>query len=196
MWVKICGVTSDEALEAALEAGADAVGFVFAPSVRQIDPERAARLARRARGRVGLVAVTLHPTQHQVDEIVRVLRPDALQTDFADLSGLSLPAYLMLLPVVRTAAEPPSGPQGRVLFEGQRSGSGEIADWSAAQRLARVRELVLAGGLHAANIAPAIRAVRPFGVDVSSGVETAPGRKSPEKIAQFVAAARAAFKES
>jgi phosphoribosylanthranilate isomerase len=77
------------------------------------------------------------------------------------------------------------------MFEGARSGSGEVADWVAAERLARRRELVLAGGLNAHNVGSAIRAVRPYGVDVSSGVESAPGCKSAQKIAEFVDAARA-----
>jgi phosphoribosylanthranilate isomerase len=80
-----------------------------------------------------------------------------------------------------------------MLYEGARSGTGTAADWDQAARLARTTELILAGGLNARNVAIAIRAVRPFGVDVSSGVESAPGHKSPEKIADFVEAARAAF---
>jgi phosphoribosylanthranilate isomerase len=80
----------------------------------------------------------------------------------------------------------------RLLFEGAISGSGEAADWDTASRLARSSELILAGGLNANNVAAAIRAVRPYGVDVSSGVESAPGRKSAQKIAEFVAAANAA----
>ena len=80
----------------------------------------------------------------------------------------------------------------RLLFEGARSGTGRTADWSAAQALARRTQLVLAGGLNAGNVAAAIAAVRPFGVDVSSGVEEAPGVKSPAAIADFVQAVRAA----
>ena len=85
--------------------------------------------------------------------------------------------------------------RARLLFEGERSGSGETADWSQAALLARQTRLVLAGGLNAGNVGAAIRAVRPFGVDTSSGVESQPGVKSEEKIMEFVRAARAAFAE-
>jgi phosphoribosylanthranilate isomerase len=196
MWIKICGATSEEAVTAALQAGADAVGFIFAPSVRQVTAEQAARLSAQARGRAALVAVTLHPQQSQIDEIVRALKPDALQTDLEDFEHLRLPDQLARLPVVRPGASFERKLPRRFLFEGARSGSGELSNWNAAARLARARELVLAGGLNADNVAAAIRAVAPYGVDVSSGVEIAPGRKSPEKIAQFVAAARLAFKEA
>jgi phosphoribosylanthranilate isomerase len=191
MWIKICGMTTPDAIAAALEAGADAIGFVFAASPRQLTPEAAAQLSRPARGRVRCVAVTRHPGQPALDELLRVFRPDVLQTDEADLRALRLPPSLELLPVVRAteraAALPP-----RILFEGPASGSGTASDWSAAQRLSRSTQLVLAGGLDSANVAAAIATVRPFGVDVSSGVEARPGVKSPLRITQFVAAARAA----
>ena len=190
MWIKICGMTSARAVAAALEAGVDALGFVFADSVRQLTPQAAARLAAPARGRVRCVAVTRHPAQRALDEILSVFRPDLLQTDAADFAVLRLPAALERLPVVR-AGESPAALPARVLFEGPASGTGRVSDWSAAGALARRSELVLAGGLNAGNVAQAIAAVRPFGVDVSSGVEARPGRKSPAAIAEFVAAVRA-----
>ena len=191
MWIKICGMTTPDAIATALEAGADAIGFVFAASPRQLTPEAAAQLARPARGRVRCVAVTRHPGQGALDEMLRVFRPDVLQTDEADLGPLRLPPSLELLPVVRTgersAALPP-----RILFEGPASGTGTVSDWSAARRLALRTQLVLAGGLDPANVGEAIAAVRPFGVDVSSGVEARPGVTNPLRIMQFVAAARSA----
>ncbi len=191
MWIKICGMTTPDAIATALEAGADAIGFVFAPSPRQLTPEAAAQLARPARGRARCVAVTRHPAQPALDEMLRVFRPDVLQTDEDDLAALKLPGSLERLPVVRsgerTTALPP-----RILFEGPSSGSGTASDWSAARRLARRTQLVLAGGLDSGNVAGALAAVHPFGVDVSSGVEARPGVKSPLKILQFIAAARAA----
>jgi phosphoribosylanthranilate isomerase len=196
MWIKICGITAEDAVAAALEARADAVGFIFAPSVRRLTPEQAARLAGPARGRAKLIAVGLHPDQSLVDEIIAVLKPDALQTELEDFEQLRLPESLTRLPVLRANACADGKAPRRFLFEGARSGSGEVSDWKSAARLARQGELVLAGGLNADNVAAAIRAVGPFGVDVSSGVESAPGRKSSEKIMQFVAAARAAFQEA
>ena len=188
LWIKICGLTTPEAVAAALDAGADAIGFVFAKSVRQVTPEQAARLAVPARGRARCVAVTRHPTQSDIDRILEGFNPDILQTDVQDLASLQFPVQLELLPVLRAAAaEMPT----RLLFEGANSGTGQTCDWTAASQVARRTQLVLAGGLNPDNVASAIAAVRPFGVDVSSGVETRPGVKSPAEIANFVNAARA-----
>ena len=197
-WIKICGMTDAAAVAAALEAGVDAIGFVFAPSVRQVTPQRAAELARPARHRVTCIAVTRHPEQAQLDEVLRLFAPDVLQTDVEDFDRLRLPAALPRLPVVRAGSgtDFSCGVPARLLFEGPHSGTGQLSDWQEAAQLARTTRLTLAGGLNAANIAAAIRVVQPFGVDTSSGVEAQPGVKSPEKIAVFVAAARAAFSEA
>jgi phosphoribosylanthranilate isomerase len=192
MWLKICGMTSLEAVAAALAARVDAIGFVFSPSVRRVEPLQAAQLAAAARGRIALVAVTVQPPQPLIDEIVSVFKPDALQTDLQDFDNLVLPEALVRLPVLRAGVASGAALPRRLLFEGARSGSGEAADWDTASRLARSSELILAGGLNANNVGAAIRAVRPYGVDVSSGVESAPGRKSAQMIAEFVAAANAA----
>ena len=191
VWIKICGMTTPEAVAAALDAGVDAIGFVFAESVRRVTPQIAAQLAASARGRVKLVAVTRHPSQSAVDEIVAVFRPDVLQTDAADLRTLTLPVELEKLPVLRGRQDAASLPR-RVLFEGLTSGSGIPCDWESAREGAQRTELILAGGLNPGNVAAAIAEVRPFGVDVSSGVEQRPGVKSPAEIARFAAAARAA----
>jgi phosphoribosylanthranilate isomerase len=190
LWIKICGMTTPEAVEACLAAGVDAIGFVFAESVRQVTPAKAASLAAPARGRVVCTAVTRHPTQQGVDEIIEVFQPDLLQTDAADLRGLRLPPRLPLLPVFRRWNGDEHPVPHRLLFEGLTSGSGMPADWVTASQLARESELILAGGLNATNVATAIAAVSPFGVDVSSGVEERPGIKSHAEIARFVSAAR------
>src|SRR6516225_7717638 len=122
MWIKICGMTTAAAVAAALEAHVEAIGFVFARSVRELVPESAAALARPARGRARCVAVTRHPTQAAVDEIVRVLAPDLLQSDAEDLARLRLPASLETLPVVRDTGVLPLPLPGRMLFEGPTSG--------------------------------------------------------------------------
>ena len=196
MWIKICGMTSAQAVATAVGERVDALGFVFARSVRQLEPAQAVRLAEPARGRVLCVAVTLHPSQAAIDQIVREFMPDVLQTDFADLAGLRLPASLALLPVLRADASMSALPRPlppRILFEGARSGTGHTTDWAQAARLSARTQLVLAGGLIPANVAAAVAAVRPFGVDVSSGVEAAPGQKDPGRIVEFVRAARAAL---
>jgi phosphoribosylanthranilate isomerase len=196
MWIKVCGMTTAEAVQAALDAHIDAIGFVFAESRRRVTPRRAAELAQPARGRVRCIAVSKHPTQGEVDEILTVFRPDFLQTDWQDLRTLRLPPELHVLPVLRSGAGEPSPLPTRVLFEGPVSGTGLPTDWPSAHALARRTEVILAGGLSPANVAAAIAEVRPFGVDVSSGVESTPGIKSPERIASFVSAARAAAKEN
>ncbi len=192
MWIKICGVTTAAAVDAALEARVDAIGFVFAGSVRELTPAAAATLARPARGRVRCVAVTHHPSQTVVDEIVRVFAPDLLQSDAEDFTTLRLPTALETLAVVRAGGALPAPLPARVLFEGPASGRGRVSDWGAAAALARRTQLVLAGGLNETNVPAAIAHVHPFGVDVSSGVEERPGLKDPAAITRFAAAVRAA----
>jgi len=192
MWVKICGMTSSMAVHAAVEAGVNAVGFVFAPSKRQVTATQAVDYAIKVPSHVARIAVMLHPSQALVDEVVNVFKPDVLQTDWEDLAGLKLPTQLEVLPVLRASKSLPSALPKRFLFEGPASGTGETADWIQAAQLARQGELILAGGLNPANVADAISNVRPYGVDVSSGVESAPGVKDVNKIVEFVNAARRA----
>jgi phosphoribosylanthranilate isomerase len=128
----------------------------------------------------------------KVDEICRTLKPDFFQTDVEDLRELKLPAHIQVMPVVRFGRKTPSPLPARMLFEGPSSGIGELADWGRAAELARQTAVILAGGLSPRNVAEAIHAVRPFGVDVSSGVEDVAGVKDPAKIHEFVRAARAA----
>ena len=192
MFVKICGLTDPEAVRAAVEAGADAIGFVFAPSIREIAPERAAELCRDVPPGVIRVAVMHHPDQALVDRVVERFDPDWLQTDAEDFETLVVPPATKRLPVYREGRADTASPlPARLHFEGRVSGSGTVADWSEARQIARTTELVLAGGLDAANVGAAIETVRPFGVDVSSGVESTRGIKDPRKIREFVARVRA-----
>ena len=194
-WIKICGMTTAAAVAAALEAGVDAIGFVFSTSVRQVTPERAAELARGVRRRVICVAVVSHPTQQQLDEIERGFQPDMLQTDIEDYAALKIPRRVLRLPVVRANHAARADYPLRLLFEGARSGSGELSDWQQAAALAARAKLIRAGGLNPGNVAAAIATVRPYGVDTSRGVESRPGVKNPASIGEFVQAARAAFAE-
>jgi phosphoribosylanthranilate isomerase len=199
IWVKICGLTTPEAVEAAVAAGADAVGFVFAPSKRQVTATQAVQLVQGLPRRIPRVAVMLHPTQSQLDEVWAEFRPDVLQTDAEDLQTLQIPMGLAVMPVVRNGVglKPDfQKVQKRIVFEGPVSGVGSTSDWHSAAQLARTTELVLAGGLNATNVADAIAAVRPFGVDVSSGVEASPGIKDPARIHEFVRRARAVSERS
>lgn len=192
LWVKVCGLTTPDAVAAAIDAGVDAVGFVFAESKRKVTAQQAAELARDVPPHIVRVAVMLHPSQAQLDEVWSQFRPDVLQTDIDDLATLRVPDGLQVTPVIRAGRELPAVLPARLLFEGPVSGTGETTDWSAAAKLATRTQLILAGGLKPANVADAIATARPFGVDVSSGVEARPGVKDPVKIHEFVRIARAA----
>jgi phosphoribosylanthranilate isomerase len=192
LWVKVCGLTTPAAVAAAVDAGADAVGFVFAESKRKVTPRFAAELARDVPKHIARVAVMLHPSQTELDEVWSTFRPDVLQTDIEDLASLRIPNGLAVTPVVRAGRELPRELPTRMLFEGPVSGTGTTTDWSAAAQLASRTQLILAGGLKPSNVAAAIAAARPFGVDVSSGVEAEPGLKDPAKIHEFVRNARGA----
>jgi phosphoribosylanthranilate isomerase len=193
LWIKICGLRTAGAVEVAAAAGANAVGFVFhEASPRNLPLPVARELWHEVPSGVERVAVFLHPSQALVDAVLDAIEPDWLQTDADDLPTLRLPTGLKVLPVLRSGAAAPGSLPGRCLFESARSGVGERADWDAAASLARETQLVLAGGLHPANVAEAVRAVRPFGVDVSSGVERERGVKDATLIRAFIRAARAA----
>ena len=196
LMIKICGFTEPVGLAAAVAAGVDAVGFVFAPSPRQISIARAVALCHNLPDHIVRVAVMRHPPCAAWEQVRDVFQPDWLQTDAQDFAGLNLPPECLPLPVYRDgmlrAASLPERWPAQLLFEGARSGAGETADWSLAATLANRARLVLAGGLNSDNVATAIARVKPWGVDVSSGVESAPGQKDPTRIEQFVARARAA----
>jgi phosphoribosylanthranilate isomerase len=193
LFVKICGLSDAASVAAAVDAGADALGFVFAESPRRVAPARAAELTRGVPGHIRRFAVTRHPSSDELDAVFRLFAPDYLQTDVADFTAITLPQYCAALPVYRDSggshARPLAG--SRILFEGSASGSGRIADWDEARDLARTCELILAGGLNIDNIAGAIEHVRPWGVDVSSGVERERGIKDPGLIRAFIARVRA-----
>jgi len=185
-WIKICGLTTRAAVEAAIAAEVDAIGFAFASSKRQVTAVQAAQLTQGLASNALRIAVMQHPSQSQVDEVWSVFRPDVLQTDYEDLGGLTIPVGLKVLPVMRAGKRLPSSLPERLHFEGPVSGAGEVADWTRAAELASQTQVILAGGLNPENVVAAIEKVRPFGVDVSSGVESAPGVKDVKRIAEFV----------
>ncbi|MEY2920296.1 MAG: hypothetical protein RL261_1601 [Pseudomonadota bacterium] len=194
LWIKVCGLRTADAIAAAVDAGADAVGFVFhAASPRNLAVADARAIAAAVPQGMEKVAVFLHPSQAEVDAAIDAVSPDWVQTDVADLAGLHLPAGQRVLPVYRTdrPLPPPQDMPRRFLLESGLSGAGERADWSAAAKLNAAGELVLAGGLDASNVAAAVAVVRPFGIDVSSGVESTRGVKDAALIRNFVNAARA-----
>jgi len=195
--VKICGLRKPEDVKAAVDAGADAVGFVFAESVRRVSPAAAQAATKYLPKRVRRVAVMRHPSQREWQEVLDTFSPNVLQTDIEDFESLDVPDSVERWPVIREGYASSGGElPGCFLYEGTASGSGRTVDWQRAAKLARQGRMILAGGLGVDNIATAIRTVRPYGVDVSSGVESRPGRKDPGLIRLFINAARAAEKST
>jgi phosphoribosylanthranilate isomerase len=209
--VKICGLSTPDALDVALDAGADMVGFVFfPPSPRHIGPDTARTLGRRVAGRAQKVALTVDATDDTLAGIVDALAPGMLQ-----LHGRESPERVAAvkarfgLPVMK--ALPIAGPEDlapiatyaqvadRILFDARApreatrpGGLGKAFDWHLLENLDPGLAFMLSGGLDAGNVAQALAVTRAPGVDVSSGVECAPGEKDPDKIRAFIRAARAA----
>ncbi len=207
--IKICGLSTPESLEVALDAGADMVGFVFfPPSPRTISLEAARALGARVRGRAQKVALTVDADDAALEAVVQALQPDVLQ-----LHGKELPARVWALkkhfglPVMKaialetksdlSAVETYATLADRLLFDARPpreatrpGGLGRSFEWHLLEDIEPGVPFMLSGGLHADNVGEALRVTRAPGVDVSSGVERAPGVKDPEKIRAFVRAAR------
>ena len=208
--IKICGLKTPEAVAAALEGGASHVGFIFFPrSPRNVEARRAARLADAARGRAKIVAVTVDAEDAALDPLVEAVKPDVLQLHGEETpervqhvrARYGLPV-LKALPIrtmedlARSAAY--RGIADRLLFdakppEGARlpGGNGVAFDWSLLAALDGEVDYMLSGGLDADNVAAALARSRARGIDVSSGVESAPGIKDVARIAAFFEAVRA-----
>ncbi|MFI5177401.1 MAG: phosphoribosylanthranilate isomerase [Vicinamibacterales bacterium] len=197
--VKICGITRAEDAAEAVRLGADALGFVFwAQSPRVVSPDVARAIAASVPPLVARVGVFVDAPVAEVITIARLVGLDAVQLHGDELvdAYAGVPARIIKAVVLdadddleRAARLPPHvTPLIDAADRAKRGGTGRIADWSSAAGLARRRPVMLAGGLSAENVAEAIRVVRPWAVDVSSGVESAPGIKSTERLEQFFAA--------
>lgn len=208
--VKICGLSTRETLAAALDAGADMVGFVFfPPSPRHLSLVAAGDLGNQVQGRAAKVALTVDADDAMLGNIVEALRPDILQLhgketvtrvrDIKQKFGLQV----MKVIAIETAADLGALPgyadvADRILFDARApaeatrpGGLGAAFDWRLLEQAELKQPFMLSGGLDARNIADAIRITRTGGVDVSSGVERSPGIKDPEMIRAFIRAARA-----
>ena len=193
VFVKICGLRDAEHVEAAVVFGADAVGFVFAESVRRVSPQDARSAVSNLPAGVKRVAVMRHPSNDEWLSVLDEFAPDVLQTDIEDFGSLDVPDDVLRWPVIREGSITAGEPLPAVfVYEGKNSGAGETVDWSGAATLACQGQMILAGGLAANNVAAAIRTVLPWGVDVSSAVEGSPGEKDVELIRRFIGAVRAA----
>jgi phosphoribosylanthranilate isomerase len=209
--VKICGLSTPDALDVAIEAGADMVGFVFfPPSPRHVGFETAQALGRQVRGRAQKVALSVDADDALLDAVVGALRPDMLQ-----LHGKETPARVAALktrfglPVMKAIAVETKGDLAlvasyigvadRLLFDARApreatrpGGLGKTFDWHLLENLDPGVPFMLSGGLDTGNVGEALRITRAPGVDVSSGVERAPGEKDADKIRSFIRAAREA----
>jgi phosphoribosylanthranilate isomerase len=211
--IKICGLNTPEALDVALESGADLVGFVFfGPSPRNLDLPSARDLGERVKGRAGKVALTVDATDDELSAIVAALKPDMLQlhgTEAPDRvvavrKRFGLPV-MKALPISERADLAPirayADVADRLIFDARPprdatrpGGLGTPFDWSLLKGVDIGIPFMLSGGLDASNVAEAIAITKAPGVDVSSGVENAPGVKDPDKIRAFICAARNAAK--
>jgi phosphoribosylanthranilate isomerase len=199
VFVKICGITSEEDALLAVAMGADAVGFVFAPSTRQMQPVQAYDIVRRLPPDVLTVGVFRDEAPQRVVDIVHQVGLRAAQ-----LHGHESPADTAFVRervrvvIKGFAAGSPALDRvhdyraDAILIDSATPGSGQVFDWALAEGAPLDRRVVLAGGLTPDNVAEAIQRVRPWGVDVSSGVERSPGRKDARKVRDFIERARAA----
>ncbi len=198
LFVKLCGIRTEADLEAAVTAGADAVGFVLTPSPRQVSLSEATRLRTLLPSTVLGVAVYHRPAPGQVERVQEAMAPDLHQSAPESLDGAPRGSILPVVvdgdDVARVIAVAAGGNEmGLVLVDSRaKGGTGIRTDWERLAGVANGSKLVLAGGLHPGNVARAISVVRPFGVDVSSGIESAPGEKDHDLMRAFVAAAREA----
>jgi phosphoribosylanthranilate isomerase len=193
MIVKVCGLTRLEDAAAACELGAAAIGFIFWPrSPRFIDPYRARAIVRALPPFVIPVGVFVNQPADYVNGVARLVRLGAVQLhgdeDVEYIARISRPVIKAVSNGMADAAI--AWPREAVLLVDahdpeRRGGTGVAADWETAARLARARRVLLAGGLNAGNVAAAVARVQPFGVDVSSGVESAPGVKDRGRMEDF-----------
>lgn len=213
LWIKICGTASLADAELAVDAGADAVGFVFAPSPRQVSVAQVAAIAPRLPQAVEKIGVFAGSAFEEIASSVLACGLTGVQLHFEAAKDLTaelrdrLGSAVRILRVVRFSAESPAAapalfddPSADAILVDSCSktgagGTGIAFDWNLAATIFRdagPRKLIAAGGLTAANVDEAIAWLQPWGVDVVSGVESAPGRKDPAKVRAFVANARAA----
>ena len=199
MFIKICGITTADDALLATALGADAVGFIMAPSTRQIVPPRVEEIVRRLPPDVLTVGVFRDEAPGRVIEIVNRCGLKAAQLSGREsmedtrLIRESVPAVIKAFP----GGSPSLSVADRygadiVMVDSDTPGSGQVFDWSLAEGAPGGIRLLMAGGLTPENVATAIAKVRPWGVDVATGVEMSPGRKDPARLRAFINAARGA----
>ncbi len=199
VFVKICGITNEDDALLAVAMGADAVGFVFAPSPRQVSAQTVYDITRRLPPEILTVGVFRDEHPDRVFDVASRSGVKAVQLHGREtarhVAQLSENVRWIFKAVAAGSPEAARADEygtDLIVVDAPEPGSGKVFDWSLVDAIPGGLRLVLAGGLHPDNVAAAIEAVRPWGVDVSSGVESSPGRKDPVKVRHFVARARAA----
>jgi len=201
--VKICGVTSEADALLCVSLGADAVGFTFAPSVRQISVQSAGDIAKRLPPEILTVGIFRNEAPQRVVEMVRQAGLGAAQLHGHE-SAQETAWVRARLPLVikafragdRMISHFAEFGADYILIDGDNPGSGEVFDWRLAEGVANPNRMIVSGGLRPDNVAQAVAHLRPAGVDVASGVEAAPGRKDPLKVRDFIVNARTAHDEA
>lgn len=185
--VKICGLSNIEAVETAVSAGADYIGFVFAPSKRQVTLEQAAELAKIIPTNVNKVGVFVSPSRADLLEAIEKVGLDLVQVhdQVADDLFEDLPCASIQAVQVDGDGHVPNSQADYLLFDAPVAGSGQTFDWGQLDTTELAQPFFIAGGLNEDNVARAIQHFSPFAVDVSSGVET-DGQKDHEKIRRFI----------
>jgi len=197
MFVKICGITNEEDALLAVALGADAVGFVFAPSSRQISPTRAGDIAKRLPPEILTVGVFRDELPERVVAICQTAHLRAAQLHGNESPEATSAVRSRVNWVIKAfAAGSPHYDRAveydvdAVLVDNASPGSGTLFDWTIIDAAPGGRRLILAGGLNPDNVGQAVELVRPWGVDVSTGVEASPGRKDARLMKLFIDAAR------
>ncbi len=187
--IKICGIKRLDDLECAIQNGADLIGFVFVKSSpRYIEPSSVTNLLQSVPEKIKTVAVMQHATQNDIDSILDAFKPRYIQTDADDFLSLDLPSNIKKIRVYREQEDfdlSSIDDESLALLEGPISGSGQMANKEFLKKACKRKRLLIAGGLSPENIQSILKEVKPYGVDVSSGVESSRGNKSKEKIIQF-----------
>jgi len=202
VFVKICGTTSEEDALLAVAMGAEALGFVFAPSPRQMRPQDVADIVKRLPPEILTVGVFKDDVPERIIHIVRStgLKGAQIHGSFTADDAVAVRRAIFHTLVAFPAGDPRvqeahAYEPYAVVLDGPRAGSGQAFDWSLAEDVPSDLRMIVAGGLTTDNVVDAIRVARPWGVDVVSGVESSPGRKDPVKLRAFIAKAHAAGKE-
>ena len=202
MFIKICGITNEQDALLAVALGADALGFVFAPSPRQVAPSKVREIVRRLPSEIVTVGVFRDELPKRINDIMQEAHLQGAQLHGREslliTSEVSESVRFSIKAVVAGSPDAARADEfvcDAILVDGLSPGSGEVFDWALMNEIPLGLRVILSGGLHPENVKEGIDRMRPWGVDVSSGVEKSHGLKDPVKMRQFIANARAAARE-